>query len=163
MRLIIKNSDFSSVSIGKVLKDISFSVDSSNYKDYFLNPPYNTNLPQYSYDGNCDGVTQYSASSGDSSYTLYENDKNKFQTDFISVTEGMTIELKYLHGGNNCPVLVCFNSAKQPLVPANGTNAVWFAEIMSGTFVIPSGCSYIKIQTSIIRSDSAIVGTMPTE
>lgn len=161
MRLIIKNADFSSVSIGKVPKDLSFSVDSSNYEDYFLNPPYDTTLPQYAYDGNCDAVTQYNAQDGDNAYTLYENDKNRFQTDFIPVTEGMTIELKYLQGGNSCPVLVCFNSAKQPIVPANETTAVWFAEITSGDFVIPNGCSFIKIQTSILRSDFAIKGTMP--
>ena len=83
MRVIIKNADFSAVSIGKVIEDLSFKIDTNNVTSKFVN-----------WNGTSSSSIQYYVINNGELGTT-ENG-NRIRTDYIKVVPGMDILL------NNC-------------------------------------------------------------
>lgn len=160
MRIVIKNADFSSVSIGKVIEDLSFSfsITNENVNENVLNPPSValTSSALVASPENNDGTTIYLAESSGSTFDVRVNNKNRWVTDFFEVTEGMIINLTswYSGGEANTPNVVCFDENKNVMNPPNGC---W----SGSSYIIPSGCHYIKFQSSQIRLNQGASGTMP--
>jgi hypothetical protein len=161
MRIIIKNADFSSVSIGKVVKDLSFNYSNGvAVNGILLNPCTNELLITSSgYDfgsGSNVAATYKVASEGDSDWSSDTTTVNRGVSNFIEVSAGMIIRGNHLTGGGSrVPTVVCYNSNKEVLPPSY---ALWGNLDL---FTIPNGVSYIKIQINNIRSTSKIGGTMP--
>ncbi len=160
MRVIIKGADFENVSIGKVIKDLSFSfeITNENVGEYLLNRP-TVSLTTSSInasDQNNNGTIVYIGGSTDVTITESPNNPNRWVSDFIPVDEGMTINLsKWYRGPETTPILICFNSEKQVM---NQPNGAWST---SNSYVIPSGCAYIKLQSQQMRLGQGASGTMP--
>ena len=141
------------------LYDYSFTLNGTNYADYFVNP--SSQIPDAAGSGNNVATTVYFASQGDSHFTTQDT-ANRFVTDYIEVIPNMTVKGSWCRNTDAVPSVVCFGANKNVVEPANSTNAAWstggysFAE-----FTIPSGVKYIKIQTSNIDSSFSVVGKMP--
>lgn len=163
MRMVIKNADFSSVSIGKVYKDLSFSYDTDaklreipwlNVVDTTADFPWTEN-------NNASNTLILVANSSSSSYSTM-TDKTRFVTDYIEVVQGMTITGKFANT-NTVPTIVCFDENKNTLGPSS-TYCSWINGTASFTFTVPAGVKYIKLQCSSIYASSGykFVGTMPS-
>lgn len=168
MRIVIKNADFSSVSIGKVTKDLSFNYVGDDIRDF---PWDNISdktvaLPWVGgLSSNVTGTTILLATSEASSYTVLTNNNNRIVSDFIEVVPGMVITSKIITGTNNIPFIVCYNANKEALGPSSTYNQ-WSESVIEKTFTIPEGVKYIKIQSSGIKAsvqsvDTVLKGEMP--
>lgn len=160
MRVVIKGADFENVSIGKVVKDLSFSfsITNENVSDYLLNPPTVslTNSILGAANTNNNGTIIYIGTSSDASITASPNNPNRWVSDFIPVVAGMTIDLStWYRGGETTPIIICFDSDKNIM---NQPNGAWGSV---GSYVIPSGCAYIKLQSQQMKLGQGASGTMP--
>lgn len=149
MRIVIKNADFSSVSIGKVVKDLSFSFDSANgagsgeghgdivtINAFFLN--FNSGTPT--------ATTIYAGSEG-GTVTTVDNSPNRFVSDFHEVSEGMIINAYQFGHDNNSPNIIAFDEDKN-IVSAS---CKWVSSTSpyDATFVVPNGVKYVKFQQGV--------------
>ena len=164
MRVIIKGADFSQVSIGKVVKDLSFEyLSGSAINTILANPIDNVSYIDpstgYTPGSHNASTTFYMASASDASYTVMNN-TYRLVSDFIEVTSGMTISGNRLTGRNVMPIIICYNKNKELIEPPV---AKWTDDAnRTFTYIIPNNVAYIKIQTEILYQDSSIKGTMPT-
>ena len=148
MRIIIKNADFSQVSIGKVVKDLSFAFDSSNgagggtgHGDMDV---INAFFPNFN-SGSPTSATYYSGSSG-GTVTDAGTTVNRIVSDFIEVSEGMTITAERMpSGGSSSPIMIAFDANKAIISSA----CMWASGTPPyiDTKVLPAGVKYIKFQT----------------
>jgi hypothetical protein len=165
MRIVIKDADFSAVSIGKIGEDLSFNFNSSNYNDWMVNPPVNPITQEDLASGVNAGSTKsgngdatcYQGSNGDSSYTTYTG-PGRFVSKDIPVVPGMKVTFT-ADNTTTIPVIVCLDSSKQAMTPVNTTNCAWAA--VSQVFTIPAGCAFIQLSIAKIASWTSFVGTMP--
>lgn len=161
MRVIIKNADFSEVSIGKVVKDLSFSYVGEALNNIFANPvddwslvidalPYDYSAGQ----GHNEKATLYVGGSDAQSWTVLNN-ANRFVTEEIEVCEGMqlTVHLNSTFP-TNMPSITCFDSDHQVLAP--NVAASW-----TSPYTIPAGVKYVKFQFQGISTTTSVAGTMP--
>lgn len=158
MRIIINNADFSSVSIGKVEKDLSFSyIGQEAIAAKLLNPPYSiTSTRIFAGPDINDRVDYPRASSGDQDYTMATNNPNRFITDFIPVKGGMV--LTYLcENTENVPVVTCYDSSQNILTPPD-TYSSWSTDTNVHTFTVPSGVAYVKFCMSSLQTGSELIG-----
>ena len=164
MRVIIKNADFSEVSIGKVVKDLSFDYPNSSAlrnAPWENGPVATTALPWN--DGMYSSTSYLSAAEDAAQYTPVTN-AHRLVTDFIEVVEGMIITSNLMGGSDNLPVLICYDSTKNVLGPSS-TYTKWNKStyLENWTFTVPAGVKYIKIQsTGILNTvDQILKGEMP--
>lgn len=164
MRIVIKNADFSAVSIGKVVKDLSFSYGVGGDKTMQELPWINISntsaaLPWN--DGNAiiTSTNYLAATDSSESYTT-ANNAHRIISDFIEVTQGMVIKSNS-SGATNVPSIICYNESKEALGPGNGY-ACWY-EINSNEkiYTIPAGVKYIKYQATEVASSQYFKGEMP--
>lgn len=170
MRLVIKNADFSSVSIGKVERDLSFQVSANSdgvvgFENWDGSAIVNTKGTVATIS---DGVVSYPNT------TLYD----RLYTDYIEVSEGMIISAASgssvkspSSSARVIPVIVCFNENKELLTDAS-VYAGYFDLLTIDPdsenptnipFTVPSGVKYVKIQTIKYSNSTANVirGVMP--
>lgn len=144
MRVIIKNADFSSVSIGKVEKDLSFDYQGVLQLKTF--PWVNANLsaPLPWTDGNLLIADYLSAADSAESYTQQHN-AARLVSDYIEVTEGMVIETN-CKNTYNVPAIICYNANKEALGPSS-TYCLWKTnnEYNYARFTVPAGVKYIVV------------------
>lgn len=159
MKLVIEGADFSAVSIGKVIKDFSFKyVGVVAISSILKNPP--TSQSEERHDASSSGnsvALWYRATSGDSAFEI-RNTADRFASNLIEVTEGMTIILDYIENGSTCPGLVAFDENKNVLPP---NYASWIVGNTSLTYNVPSNVRFISIQASAIKPNSIVRGSMP--
>lgn len=163
MRIVIKNADFSSVSIGKVIKDLSFSFDSADgvaaINAFF--PNYNSGTPT--------NTTYYTGASG-STVTEAGTTNARLVTDFIEVEPGMIINaVSFDRGSASEPSLIAFNASKEIISSACG-----YVELIGSyklvNFVIPDNVKYIKLQmvttsgamSNLSNGNTKVSASMPT-
>ena len=151
MRVIIKNADFSAVSIGKVIEDLSFKIDTNNVTSKFVN-----------WNGTSSSSIQYYVINNGELGTT-ENG-NRIRTDYIKVVPGMDILLNNCTNTQSVPTIVCFNSNKHPL----GVSSCYITDttVANAHYTIPQGTAYIWIQIQALyltTSAFLIMGTMPEE
>lgn len=163
MRVIIKGADFSEVSIGKVIRDLSFRVSANKglpegvhgFPNWDESTQVANNVKLYQIN---EGVVQL-PSVGSSA---------RLQSDYIEVSEGMIIsaDTSLVATSRMAPQVVCFDSNKNLFTDA----AVYSAYISSTnysplSFTIPAGVKYIKIQSSVGNDTTAThnvyIGSMP--
>ena len=165
MRLIIKGADFSTVSIGKVVKDLSFEYHHEDCVEWLTNPPTVSPIvfpvSAGTEESNNSSTVYYAASSSDSSYR-YTDNQHRYTSDFIEVTPGMKIKGLYTTGTATVPTIVCFDSSmNNPLTPIS-IYAYWGNTSDDGwAFTIPNNVKYIKIQINTLFSGGKILGEMP--
>lgn len=152
MRVIIKNADFSDVSIGKVVKDLSFSFTAADGVDAInaFFPNYNSGTPT--------STTIYVGSSGGSVTT--SSSANRSVSDYIPVIAGMTIKLNFVASAATTPVLIAFNSNKEVI----SSSCVWETTNNPVTYTVPEGVAFIKVQVQTVvtgTNNTAASGTMP--
>lgn len=161
MRIVIENADFSSVSIGKRVKDLSFSyANGTAMLGILVNPPTGVSAVTSSISagsGTNPTASYYTGSSSSETLTAASN-ANRFVSDFIEVTEGMGISSTKLGNTYTVPSIVAFDSGKNVLTP----NKCAWSSGGALSYTVPSGVKYIKIQTSVLAVDTNITGTMPT-
>lgn len=152
MRMIIKNADFSSVSIGKVVKDLSFSFTAEDGNDainaFFIN--YNN--------GSFTRATIYLGNSGNPVTGSTSNGRTV--TDFIEVTGGMKINLQRVYAPSNSPTVIAFDADKNIL----SSKCRWETGYAPYTYIVPEGVKYIKLQSQGIETTypyTTCSGTMP--
>lgn len=135
MRVKIKGADFSAVSIGKVLKDLSKSFDWNDgveaQNEFFVN--YNSGTPTV--------ITYYYGSSLPLGQTT---NANRISTDFIETREGMKYTLEFWQNTASVPSIVMFNENKE-VIDAGWANTQ--TAYLNG--VIPANVKYIKLQMQI--------------
>ena len=169
MRIIIKNADFSSVSIGKVVKDLSFSFDSSNGagpgKGHGDNATINAFFPNWN-NGTPTETEYYSGSEG-GTVTMAGTTANRIVSDFHEVSEGMLISLSMVAGGSSIPNIIAFAADKSTIV---SSACKWGSGVhMDSSLVVPEGVKYIKFQTgattggmdNLANGYTTASGTMP--
>lgn len=169
MRVIIKGADFSKVSIGKIVKDLSFEVSANTVKGVsgFTNwdsvNESTISEPVYRIDTN-------------NNIVYYGNKSLRLHTDFIEVVGGMIITAKAFSsnsGANNeiIPNIVCFNKDKQLFTDASDSAHVLYFNLNSHdvetiNFTIPEDVKYIIIQSpktdyTTIQNVNVYTGSMP--
>ena len=161
MRIIIKGADFSANSIGKVGKDLSFAynTDAELKTIPFLNIVDRTaNLPWTGDTSNVRAELIYLGSSSATSFTT-NTSAARIITDYIEVTEGMTITGVF-NTTNSVPTIICFDESKNVLGPS-ATYTCWINGTDSFTFTIPSGVKYIKLEVNSVSTGFYFRGTMP--
>lgn len=163
MRLVIKNANFLSVSIGKVVKDLSFSFDSADGVNAI-----NAFFPNYNSGGDRTKTHYYTGSEGSTVVDAGET-SNRLATDYIEVTKDMVIQGgPYWYTGNVAsePCVVAFDSNKNII----SASCVWLDSLGSSfSYTVPNGVKYIKIMYSVTSSalshitngDNSASGTMP--
>jgi hypothetical protein len=166
MRVIIKGADFSEVSIGKVVKDLSFEVSANKIKGVsgFTNWNEESQIVVSEPIYRISGETVY-----------YGNKSLRLHTDFIEVVGGMTVTAKAFSAnvGNNeiIPNIVCFNKDKQLFTDASDSTHVLYFDLSSHdvetiNFTIPEDVKYIIIQSgatdyTTIENVNVYTGSMP--
>ena len=161
MRVIIKNADFSGVSIGKVVRDLSFNYDTLQEMNSILtNPVDDLSVvdPTDGYgagSGHNGSATYYWASSGDQEYTPNTN-QYRFISNKIEVSEGMKITYTAIDGASDLPTIICYSEEDTLIVPPE---AFWGS--FNGEYVIPSGVKYIRFQCAHLYGYATIKGEMP--
>lgn len=169
MRLVIKNADFSGVSIGKVVKDLSFEYDAHNLSWLQqATPPSYSDIDAAGADGiaagSSYGVSSYwKGSNGDADWVKVESGSARFTSIPIEVSEGMVITLKRMANTSDaCPVIECLNSEGEPLSTPSGTVAAWNTDDMTDvTFTIPANTKYIMVIFAKVYKWSSVKGVMP--
>lgn len=164
MRVIIKNADFSSVSIGKVTTDYSFSYKGEQVNNILDNPVDDWSVviaaDPNAYPagaGNNGNTTFYLGSNGATEYQVYADNPNRLTSDEIEVIEGMVITATPKAGStlpNNMPTIICYNAAHELLAP--NVAASW-----SSPYTIPAGVKYIKFQFAGLSVSAEVAGVMP--
>ena len=147
MRIVIKNADFSSVSIGKVVKDLSFSFDSSNGtgpgEGHGDNAVINEFFPNWN-NGTPTEAEYYSGTEG-GTVTMAGITDNRIVSDFHEVSEGMLISLSMVAGGSSIPNIIAFAADKTTIV---SSACKWGSGAhMDSSLVVPEGVKYVKFQT----------------
>lgn len=167
MRVIIKGADFSEVSIGKVVKDLSFEVSANTVKGV-------------SGFTNWDSVNESTISEPvyridtENNIVYYGNKSLRLHTDFIEVVGGMTITAKAFSSNGNgevIPNIVCFDKDKQLFTDASDSTHVLYFNLNSHNvqtinFTIPEDVKYIIIQSpktdyTTIENVNVYTGSMP--
>lgn len=140
MRIVIKGADFSAVSIGKVVEDLSFSFKASDGVDAInaFFPTYNSGSPET--------APYYTGSSGSEVTIDTSGSSSRVVSDYHKVSEGMSIVMSYLTNPSSGPIIICFDENKNIL----SSKCFWNAEQINKTITIPSGVSYVKFQTNYI-------------
>lgn len=164
MRIIVKGADFSNVSIGKVIKDLSFNYNTLQQMNSLLaNPVDDLSLVDPT-DGFAAGgrggghngsATYYGAESGDSQYQSATNEY-RFISNLIEVTEGMVITYTAIDGSSSLPTFICYSDENTLIVPPV---AYWGS--FNGTYTIPAGVKYIRFQCAHLYSYATLKGDMP--
>lgn len=160
MRVVIKNADFSAVSIGKVIRDLSFNYSNGTLLNAIMKNPIDE-VTENGYDASSThnaAATYYVGSSGSESFSVVTN-ANRIVSELIEVVEGMVISSTVLNNTDSVPSIVCFDSDKNVLPPSK---ACWSYYNTINSFIIPSGVKYISIQTSKIKNATNIKGVMPS-
>lgn len=158
MRIIVKGADFSNVSIGKVIKDLSFNYNTLQLVNSVLTNPIDDLSvvdPVNGYgagNGHNGSVTYYGAAEGDANYQSYTN-KYRFISNLIEVAEGMVITYNMLT--SMTPLFIFYSDKNTMIIPPQG---YWGSD--TGTFTIPSGVKYIRFQTSKIYTYTLVKGEM---
>ncbi len=168
MRVIIKGADFSEVSIGKVVKDLSFEVSANKIKGVSgftnWNEESQSVVSEPVYRVNTEDNTVY-----------YGNKSLRLHTDFIEVVGGMTVTAQAFNanGGNTeiIPNIVCFDKDKQLFTDASDSTHVLYFDLNSHdvetiNFTIPEDVKYIIIQSgatnyTTIENVNVYTGSMP--
>ena len=152
MRIIIKNADFSSVSIGKVVEDLSFIVHNNvdELNEFF--PNYNS--------GTFTSTTFYKCSQGSTDVEEITTDQRAV-SDFVKVTSGMTLECSSIAtGSKSTPVFVTFDANKATVA----SSFAWTDNVGNASMVVPNGIEWIKVQTTGFSGSGTsqfIKGDMP--
>ena len=140
MRVVIKGADFSSVSIGKVVNDLSFSFKATDgvavINEFF--PTYNSGSPI--------SAPYYIGASGSEVTLEASGSSSRVVSDYHKVSEGMSIVMGYLTNPSSGPIIICFDENKNIL----SSKCFWNPDKVNNTITIPSGVSYIRFQTNFI-------------
>lgn len=167
MRVIIKGADFSNVSIGKVVEDLSFRVSANPLAEEGVHGFMN-------WDEDSQTVTTSNASYRITDGVVSQaSGISRLITGFIKVIPGMIVSL--VGGQTNInssssiySIISCFNANKELL-----TNASIYAAWMNKTspytlnnipFTVPEGVAYIRIMSNSNATTAAqniYIGSMP--
>ena len=143
MRIVIKDADFSAVSIGKVIEDLSFTFLPSSFVNYLSDT-----TPNFT------AVTYFVGSSTSENLSTATN-ANRGISDFIKVIPGMQIKFEGTWSNTSTtPSIVAFDGNKNVLPPSK---CGWTTE--SSSFIVQQGVAFIKLQSSGVTGEC--VGTMP--
>lgn len=150
MRIVVKGADFSAVSIGKVVEDLSFEINKDNVADKMVN-----------WNGtSASSVTYYQIS--DNQLSEITN-ANRVRTDYIKVTPGMKIKFNKATNTATIPFVVSFDENKNVL----GVDKCFVSDagtLYDTEFTIPSGVSYIWVQLQVsafTQAEFLVKGIMP--
>jgi hypothetical protein len=140
MRVVIKGADFSSVSIGKVVEDLSFSFKATDgvaaINEFF--PTYNSGSPI--------SAPYYVGTNGSEVTLEASGSSSRVVSDYHKVSEGMSVVMSYLSNPFSGPIVICFDENKNIL----SSKCFWNSDQINKTITIPSGVSYVKFQTNYI-------------
>ena len=141
MRIIVKNADFSEVSIGKVVIDLSFSFDAADGVDAI-----NTFFPNYN-SGTPSNTTIYTGRSGETVSASDSPTNTRLVSDYIQVRPGMIINTRFAATVATTPLIIAFNNNKEIISGSCGWNAD-----NTYSYEVPSGVAYIKVQVSSVAT-----------
>lgn len=146
MRVVIKGADFSNVSIGDVIEDLSFVFKNNEFTN--CNPSAATGF---------NPADIYVGGSSAEAFTISENNPNRGISDFIRVIPNMTLTFTGTWSNTaTVPSVVPFDASQNLLTPAKG---FWTTEGRS--FVIPEGVYFVKLQASSYSGGGTCTGSMP--
>ena len=170
MRIVIKDADFSAVSIGKVYRDLSFNYpNTASLKADFPWANVISRTAALSWNqssGNLSNTTFLGASSGDNAYTPYTNNNARLVSDYLEVCPGMVIHFNHFINTATIPVIVCYDENKTPLGPS-ASYSKWVTSTSADdtSFTVPDGVKYITFCVTSLDDFSGgsnyIRGEMP--
>ena len=142
MRIVIKDADFSDVSIGKVVEDLSFLFTAADGVDAI-----NAFFPNYNSGGTIQDTTCYIGSEGGT--VSPQTKHNRLVSDFHEVVEGMTVKTLFvISGGDTVPAIVAFDASKNVI----STACMWINEYTQKTYIVPANVKYLKFQTNAVAT-----------
>lgn len=160
MRIIIKDADFSEVSIGKIVKDLSFSYDNgTKVLGILVNPPTGVSVVSqiYSADSGVNPAAKYYNGSVDSAELTETNNAYRYVSELIEVSPGMVITGSTIPNTTGNPSVVAFDYNMDVLTPSE---CAWSND-GAFSYTVPNGVKYISFQMVILSPFASLTGTMP--